>query len=153
MTGRLLIQIEDPANFNKCYDALKSVYETIKQHQGDNSAKHIFALASYHPDHASPYLGPYPGLFRLCRDKNFRLAVEFHNMPAPNKLKLAKELARRNKVLPPKDRYGPNGSSDHEVMHQQIKRVLRQPKYQIAADPGARAKANQFIHMLFDANR
>jgi hypothetical protein len=145
MTGRLLIQIEDPADFDECNAALKRVYEEIKRHQGESSAKILFANVSYSrivitPDNLR--------LVRLCQDKNFRLALEYYNMPVPNKLKLARELVKRDKTLRPRDRYWPK-DSDVNALHQQIKRVLRQPKYRDpASDPQFRFEANSLMHVL-----
>jgi hypothetical protein len=118
-TPKLTIEIEDIGDERACVAAMKKLLGALREHHGRRRAD---LLWSSYGDPAELKF------FRACRHFSYeelRLVLEYYAMAKPSKLGLAKELARRNETLRPKESYGPNGTTDKDTMHQQIKRVFK----------------------------
>jgi hypothetical protein len=117
-TPKLTIEIEDIGDERACVAAMQKLLGAIREHHGRRAD---LLWSSYEPL-------PEPEFFQACRHFSYgelRLVLEYYAMANPSKLGLAKELARRNETLRPKESYGPNGTTDEDTMHQQIKRVFK----------------------------
>jgi hypothetical protein len=122
-TKGLTIEIEDLDNAEHCLAAIRKLFGALSERHGRQRT----SLAWY-------YLYDYPAVMEFeaaCAafvPDELRLVLEYYAMAKPSKRGLAKELARRNETLRPKETYGPNGSTDEDTMHQQIKRIFRRYK-------------------------
>ena len=117
-TPKLTIEIEDVGDWHQCIAAIEKLRVALREQHGGTRTDALF----YVYDRAEDAFKNACGHFT---PEELRLVLEYYAMAKPSKLGLAKDLARRNESLPQTERYGPNGSTDEDTMHQQIKRVLR----------------------------
>jgi hypothetical protein len=116
---KLTIEIEDIGDERECAAALRKLFSDLRERHGRQRA---YMLWHNYYDRAAVEFNDACASFV---PNELRLVLEYYAMAKPSKLGLAKELARRNETLRPKESYGPSGSTDEDTMHQQIKRVFR----------------------------
>jgi hypothetical protein len=141
---RLTIDIEDVTNLDACADALERLYDAIQEHHGHRAAHRLFfaGAAGYLKYSAEDERRRILNSISFAPE-DFRLALEFHAMPRPNKEGLAKDLARKNETPPQFNRYGPRGTTSPTTMLKQITRVLKREEIRDVAKlgPAERAEA------------
>ena len=120
------IEIEDIKDKRACLLAIRKLYSALEEHYGRIEANTIwlFKLDPLRWELEKKFVGA----SHRFQDEDLGLVLEYYAMPNPSKRKLATDLAKKNETLPPEERYGPNGTTDPDTMHQQIKRVFRNNK-------------------------
>ena len=123
---KLAIEIEDIADKNACIRALQKLFVALAQQYGEGDAAVIWRCnIPFARVRAENKFSTALGHFS---PEDQRLVLEYFAMPKPSKTGLVVELARKNEELPTINRYGPKGTTDQDVMLQQIKRVFRYNK-------------------------
>jgi hypothetical protein len=123
---KLAIEIENIADKNECIRALQKLFVALEQQYGEGDAEVIWRCNI--PIARVRTKGKLSTALGHFSPEDGRLVLEYFAMPKPSKTRLAVELARKNEELPTIDRYGPKGTTDQDVMLQQIKRVFRYNK-------------------------
>jgi hypothetical protein len=94
-----------------CEHLAYQLFLLIREHHGDAEARRIFAM-----------WGTPPTAKRLAMIENIGLLERLDLMPKPNVQKLARQLAKENKVLPRTKQRGA-GSTNPIALEKQIRRV------------------------------
>lgn len=102
----------DVKDLNRCSEAVREIYEMIKQHHGPVIARRIFVAVN-------------PTKRGLKFSANVRLMIAFRRNKKLGVDKFAAKLAEKNKALPWEKRYG-TGATDVTSMAKQIRRQLKQ---------------------------
>jgi hypothetical protein len=132
-----MIEIDDIGDEHECVAALRKLFSDLKGRHGGMRAARLW---QYGLDRAFMEFNDACACFV---PDELRLVLEYYAMAKPSKLGLAKELARRNETLRPKETYGPSGSTDADTVHQQIKRVFRREAEACRLIGGASSRLRQ----------
>lgn len=96
-----------------CEDAAYLLFARIYRHHGIAEARRIFMK-----------FGSAPTARKIAQIKNLGLLDRYDMMkPTPNVQRLARELAEENKTLPPRDRWGPRGTTNPATLDKHIRRL------------------------------
>jgi hypothetical protein len=125
---KLSIEIDDISDERACVASIGKLFSVLRESHGHQRTDALWRSCYDPADPADPAEVEFLLACRHFILQELRLVLEYYAMAKPSKLGLAKELARRNETLRPKESYGPNGTTDEDTMHQQIKRVFRRDK-------------------------
>lgn len=98
----------DVKDLNRCSEAVREIYELIKQHHGPAIARRIFIAVT-------------PTKRGLKLSANVRLMIAYRRNEQLGVDRLAAKLVEKNKTLPWEKRYG-TGATDVTSMAEQIRR-------------------------------
>jgi hypothetical protein len=127
------LPIENVWDAEICKRTVRQLYAILEMHHGFDGAHDIWhsedgARRSYDWDAYEKKLARISPIKRYDDHEKARLALEYYSMPKPRKKTLARVLARANKHLPLRDRYGTNGATSELVMLKQLDRALKETK-------------------------